>query len=175
MVKSPAFNNIVTGSLGRAQKAAAKSATGRAIGRGAAGTARSLGRMAAGTAEQSVEEGLQKAWSLLGEYFAKEISNTKDEDYYWPYPGQSPRELLQGTRFGDIKPVEGEEGTSFEQRTKQESIRKAWDETTNAAVSFWLTQIPGTVSIGISETMRGRRAKTDGPAAGTEAQQQAEK
>jgi len=107
---------------GRAAKRAAKSAMGRAMTRLTSDPAfnnivtRSVGRVAVGTASESAEEGVQKVWSLLGEHFAKEISNDKDH-------------------------------TEFQQTTFQEGLKAAWDETTNAAVSFWLTQIPGGIHV----------------------------
>ncbi len=114
----------------RAAKSAAKSAMGRAIAKMTSSSAfnntvmQATGRVLKGTAEQSVEEGVQEAWSLLGEYFAKEISNDKSN-------------------------------TEFQQTSFQEGVKAAWDETTNAAVSFWLTQIPG----GINVAMRPQVAK----------------
>lgn len=164
---------------GTAQKAAAKSAMGRAVAKMAKSPAfnnivvRSIGRMAAGTAEQSAEEGLQKVWSLLGEYFAKELSNAEEYDYsWWLAPGKPPKEVIEerNRRLG-IKPEEEKETTSFEQKSLEEAALEVWNETTNAAVSFWLTQIPGTIKIGISETMQSQRAgataaETSAPAPG---------
>lgn len=90
MVRSPAFNSLLVGSM----------------------------KVGIGTAEQSAEEGVQKLWSLLGEHVATEMSNQQ-------------------------------EGTEFEQRTFGEAFKEAWEETKQAMTSFWLTQVPGAITVAV--------------------------